>query len=126
MDERKTSERRAGNATREAASRAGDTAREAADRAQESSTRAAEGFRDYQLKILSAAQANINSWFEYVQDVVQAQSISEVVELSTSHSRRQLEAIAQQSRELANAAQRLATDTARPLGGFGNQFNPMG
>ena len=125
MDERKT-ERRAANATREAVSRAGDAARDASDRAQESTARAAEGFRDYQLKVLSAAQANINSWFEYVQDVVQAQSISEVVEVSTSHSRRQLEAIAEQSRELANAAQRLATDTARPLRGLGNQFNPMG
>jgi hypothetical protein len=126
MDERKTAERRASNAARDTAARASETAREAADRIQESSSKATEGFREYQLKILSAAQANLNAIFEYAQDALQAQSISELMELSTSHSRRQLEAMAQQSREIASAAQKLATDTTRPLtGGFGGQFNPM-
>src|SRR5438094_149457 len=68
MDDRKSSERKAGNAARETAGRVGETARETADRVQESSTRATEGFRDYQLKVLSAAQANINAMFEYVHD----------------------------------------------------------
>jgi hypothetical protein len=126
MDERKTAERRASNAARDTAARASETAREAADRIQESSSKATEGFREYQLKILSAAQANLNAIFEYAQDALQAQSISELMELSTTHSRRQLEAMAQQSREIASAAQKLATDTTRPLtGGFGSQFNPM-
>ena len=127
MDDRKSSERKAGNAARETAGRVGETARETADRVQESSTRATEGFRDYQLKVLSAAQANINAIFEYAQDALQARSMSELMELSASHSRRQLEAVAQQSREIANAAQKLATDTARPLsgGGISSPFNPM-
>ena len=48
------------------------------------------------------------------------------MELSATHSRRQLEIMAQQSREIANAAQKLATESARPLaGGFGSQFTPM-
>src|SRR5437763_11583988 len=127
MDERKSAEKRATNAARETAARASDTAREAADRMQESSLRATEGFREYQLKVLSAAQANINAIFEYAQDALQARSMSELMELSASHSRRQLEAVAQQSREIANAAQKLATDTARPLGGGGisSPFNPV-
>ena len=75
---------------------------------------------------LSAAQANLNAIFEYAQDALQAQSISELMELSATHSRRQLETMAQQSREIANAAQKLATESARPLaGGFGSQFTPM-
>src|SRR5439155_13455840 len=79
-----------------------------------------------QLRVLSAAQANINAIFEYAQDALQARSMSELMELSASHSRRQLEAVAQQSREIANAAQKLATESARPLtGGFGSQFGPM-
>ena len=126
MDDRKTTERRASNAARETVARAGEGAREAADRFQESSSKATEGFREYQLKILSATQANLNAIFEYAQDALQAQSISELMELSATHSRRQLEAIAQQSREIASAAQKLATESARPLtGGFGSQFNPM-
>ena len=125
MDVRKSAERRTSSAARDTAT-AGETAREAADRLQESSSKVAEGFREYQLKVLSAAQANVNAIFEYAQDAVQAQSISELMELSTTHSRRQLESIAQQSREIAGAAQKLATDTTRPLaGGFGSQFSPM-
>ena len=126
MDDRKSAERRATNAARDTATRAGETVRETADRMQESSSKAAEGFREYQLKVLSAVQANVNAIFEYAQDAIQAQSISELMELTATHSRRQLEAIAQQSREIASAAQKLATESARPLtGGFGSQFNPM-
>jgi phasin len=126
MDERKSAERRASNAARETASRASETAREATDRLQESTLKATEGFRDYQLKILSAAQANVDAIFEYAQDVVQAQSMSEVMELSSAHSRRQLETIAQQSREIADAAQKLAGGATSPFtSGFGSKFNPM-
>ena len=126
MDDRKSAERRASNAVRDSATRAGETAREAADRLQESSSKAAEGFREYQLRVLSAVQANVNAMFEYAQDALQAQSVSELMELSATHSRRQLETIAQQSREIASAAQKLATETTRPLAsGFGSQFNPM-
>jgi len=126
MDDRKTAERRASNAARDTTTRAGEAVREAADRMQESTSKAAEGFREYQLKVLSAAQANVNAIFEYAQDMLQAQSMSEVMELSATHSRRQLETIAQQSREIASAAQKLATETSRPLtSGFGSQFGPM-
>jgi hypothetical protein len=126
MDERKSAERRASNAARDTAAQAGETAREAADRIQESSSKATEGFREYQLKVLSAAQANVNAIFEYAQDALQAQSVSELMELSATHSRRQLETLAQQSREIASAAQKLAAETTKPLtGGFGGQFNPM-
>jgi hypothetical protein len=48
----------------------GENACKAAGRAQESTSRAVEGFRDYQLKLISAAQDN--AYFEYAQDVVQA------------------------------------------------------
>src|SRR6266498_1969156 len=116
MDDRKTAERRASNAARDTTTRAGEAVREAADRMQESTSKAAEGFREYQLKVLSAAQANVNAIFEYAQDMLQTQSMSEVMVLSATHSRRQLETIAQQSREIASAAQKLATETTRPLG----------
>ncbi len=88
--------------------------------AHDAGLQAAEGFREYQLKVLSAAQANVNAIFEYAQDMLQTQSMSEVMVLSATHSRCQLETIAQQSREIASAAQKLATETTRPLGsGFG-------
>jgi hypothetical protein len=115
MDDKKTAEKRAN-----------ETAREAAGRVQESSLKAAEGFREYQLKVLSATQANIDAIFEYAQEAVQAQSVSELVELSTTHSRRQLEMIGEQAREIASVAQKLATESVRPLtSGFANQLGQM-
>src|SRR6266536_2638250 len=51
---------------------------------------------------------NIDAIFEYAQEAVQAQSVSELVELSTILSRRQLEMMGEQAREIASAAQKLA------------------
>ena len=92
-----------------------ENARQAAGRIQESSSRAAEGFREYQLKSRSATQANVNAMFEYAHDLLQAQSMSELVDVSTAHSRHQSEMMTEQTRELASSAQKIATDTARPL-----------
>jgi hypothetical protein len=115
MNDRKTAEKRTN-----------ETAREAAGSRQESVSKAAEGFREYQLKILSATQANIDAIFEYAQEAVKAQSVSELVELSTTHSRRQLEMMGEQAREIASAAQKVATESTRPLTiGLGNQPRQM-
>ncbi len=94
--------------------KARDTARETADRVQESASLTAEGFREYQLRIFSAMQANMNAFFEYAQDAVKARSVPELIEISTSHSRRQLEMMVDQAREMASVAQKL-TGSARPL-----------
>ena len=100
----------------------GENAREAASRAQQSTARAADGLRDYQLKLVSAAQENANAFFEYAQDALQAQSISDFFELSTEHSRRQVEMVSKQARELAASAQKIAAGTAWPMTSmFGGQ-----
>jgi hypothetical protein len=115
MTDRKTTEKRAN-----------ETAREATGRVQESVSKAAEGFREYQLKVLSATQANIDAIFEYAQEAVQAQSVAELIELSTTHSRRQLEMMGEQARAIASATQKLATEGVRPLTiGLGNQLRQM-
>jgi hypothetical protein len=54
-------EKKADRRTRETVRDLGENVREAAGRAQQSSARAAEGFREYQLKLISAAQANANA-----------------------------------------------------------------
>jgi hypothetical protein len=93
-----------------------------ASRAQENASRAADGLREYQLELISAAQANVNALFEYMQKAVQAQSISELMEVSNAHSRRQFEMIADQTRELAASAQKMATGSAvLPLTGIFSQ-----
>jgi hypothetical protein len=104
----------------------GENAREAAGRAQESTSRAAEGFREYQLKLVAAAQDNANAFFEYAQDALQTESVSDFIELSTEHSRRQIEMISKQTRELAASAQNIAAGTAWPMAGlFGSKGAQM-
>ena len=44
-----------------------------------------------------------------------AKSLSEVVELSTSHARKQFETLTAQSKELTALAQKVAAETAEPL-----------
>jgi len=123
MQERKSAEKKASETVHDIS----ENARQAAGRVQESSLKAAEGFREYQLKVLSATQANVNALFEYAHDLLQAQSMSELVDVSTTHSRHQLEMIAEQTRELAGSAQKIATETTRPLasacGGQGAQMS---
>ena len=118
----KKAERKVSETTRDV----GENAREAARRTQESTSRAGEGFRDYQLKLISATQENMNALFEYAHELVQAQSLSELVELCNSHSQRQLAMMAEQAKELANTAQRVAADATRPLTSvFGNERSQM-
>jgi hypothetical protein len=90
-------------------------AREATDR---------EGLRDCQTKILSAIQANINAMFEYADAVRHARSVLELVDVSTKHSRRQLEMMNKQAREITDTAQKLAIENAPPLTG-GYPFGRM-
>ena len=102
------------------------TAGQATARAEESSTKAAEGLRDCQAKIIEATQANINAMFEYAQEAFKTKSIPELVELSTTYSRRQLEMMTEQAREITGAAQKMATESARPLtSGVTNPFGRM-
>jgi hypothetical protein len=44
-----------------------------------------------------------------------AKSLSEMLELSTTHTRKQFEALTAQSKELGALAQKVATDTAEPI-----------
>src|SRR6266536_2273602 len=91
-------------------------------RTQHSTSSAAEDFRKYQFKLISAAT---NLLSEYAHDAVQAHSITDLIVLTTSHSRRQFEMMADQT-ELAASAQRMATESTRPLTSvFGGQARPM-
>ena len=104
----------------------GENARETASRAQQSTARATEGIRDYQLKVVAAAQENANAFFEYAQEAVEARSISDLIELSTAHTRRQVEMMSKQAQELAASAQNIAAGTAWPMAGlFGSKGAQM-
>ena len=85
---------------------------------------AAKGATDYNLKVLENARTNTSNAFDYAHEVFGAKSLSEFVELSTAHARKQFEAMTAQTRALAELAQNVTTEMAEPLkSGVTKAFN---
>jgi phasin len=90
-------------------------AEEATDLLEDTYATATKGVSDYGLKVIEAARTNTNAVFDYATQLMTVKSLSDVVELSTAHSRKQFEAVTAQSKELVAIAQKVATETAEPV-----------
>ena len=88
---------------------------EATDLLEDSYSTASKGAADYGLKLIEIARANTNASFDFAGELFTAKSISEVVELSTAHLRKQFDAMIAQTKELSEHAQKVATDTVEPI-----------
>ena len=97
---------------------------EATDLVKESCSTAVKGAQDYNTKFIEFAHANTNSAFHFVQKLFGVKSPTEFVELSTEHARTQLEALTDQTQQLAALAQKVTLATAEPLKtGIAKAFN---
>ena len=76
---------------------------------------ATKGAADYGLKVIEAARANSNAAFDFAAELLGARTLAQVVEISTAHTRKQIESITEQARELSALAQKVATTTAEPI-----------
>ncbi len=90
-------------------------AEDATDLLEDTYTTAAKGAADYNLKVIETARANANAAFDYARELLDAKTLSDFVELSTAHARKQFETMTEQTKELAALAQKVATDTAEPI-----------
>ena len=88
---------------------------EASDLIEDSYATASKGAADYGLKLIEVSRANTNSAFDFATQLFTVKSLAEAVELSTAHTRKQFEAFAAQSKELATVAQKVATEAAEPI-----------
>jgi phasin len=88
---------------------------EASDLIEDSYATASKGAADYGLKLIETSRANTNAMFDYAVQLMAMKSPSEVVELSSSHMRKQFETLAAQTKELTALAQKVATDTVEPI-----------
>jgi phasin len=87
---------------------------------------ASRGMVDYALKLIEAQRANTNATFDFASQLFGVKSISEAVELSTAHMRKQFETVSEQTKELAALAQKVATETSEPLkDGVANAFKKV-
>ena len=90
-------------------------AEEATDVLETTYSTATKGASDYGLKVIEAARVNTNAAFDFAGELITAKTLSEMIELSSSHARKQFEAFTQQGKELTALAQKVATETAEPM-----------
>jgi phasin len=90
-------------------------AEEATDLLEDTYATATKGAADYGLKVIEAARTNANAAFDFAGELLGVKSASEVVELSTTHARKQFETMTAQSKELTALAQKIAAETAEPI-----------
>jgi len=76
---------------------------------------ASKGYSDYGLKLIETARANSNSAFDLFGEVLSAKSAAEVVELYSTYVRTQFDTVSAQAKELADHAQKVATETIEPI-----------
>lgn len=88
---------------------------EATDLIEGSYATCSKGMADYSRKLIEATRDNTNAAFDLAGQLMAAKSLSEAVELSTAHARKQFEAMSVQTRELATLAQKVATETSEPI-----------
>lgn len=87
----------------------------ATDMLEETYATATKGATDYGLKLIETARSNTNAAFDFFGELLTVKSPSELIELTTAHTRKQFEALTAQSKELTALAQKVATDSSEPL-----------
>ena len=90
-------------------------AEEATDVLEDTYATATKGAADYGLKMIEAARENTNAAFDFASQLMTVKSLSEMVELSTAHTRKQFETLTAQSKDLAAIAQKVATESVEPV-----------
>src|ERR1700691_3543593 len=84
-------------------------AEEATDVLETTYSTATKGASDYGLKVIEVARTNTNAAFDFAGQVMAAKTLSEVVELTNAHARKQFETLTLQSKELGTLAPKVAT-----------------
>ena len=88
---------------------------EAADLLENTYAVMAKGVTEYNLKLIEIVGTNTRAGFDYAHELLGVKSLSEFVELSTAHARKQFEAMTAQTKELTALAQKVTIETAEPL-----------
>jgi phasin len=76
---------------------------------------AAKGLHEFNAKAIDALKSNADATFELMKSLMNVTTVSEAITLQTEHARKQFEALTAQTKELAEIAKKVATETAEPL-----------
>ncbi len=88
---------------------------EIADMLRETYSTNARGAADYGVKVIEISGVNANSAFDFLTNLMDTKSLSEIIQLSATQSRKNFETTSEQNRELWELAQKVATETAEPI-----------
>ncbi len=77
-------------------------------------TAAQSGAKQVTQKAMTFAEQNISSSFDFLQKLVRAKDVNEVVKVHSDYVTGQIEALSNQAKDIGQAAARVAVDTAQP------------
>ena len=73
------------------------------------------GASEYSAKLMEIMKTNTTANLDFAQELIGVKSPSEAMELWSSHVRKQFEAFAAHTKELAELGQKVATEAAEPI-----------
>ena len=76
---------------------------------------ASKGIVNYRAWLMKVAHGNVISAFDFAQNLATAKSVPDVIEYSRAHARIQFDALAAQTKELAELTHNVATEMAEPI-----------
>ena len=88
---------------------------EIADILREAYSTNTKGAADYGVKLIEISSVNASSAFDFLTHLMGTKSLSEIMQLSATQSRRNFEVTSAQNKELWQLARKVATETAEPI-----------
>ncbi len=88
---------------------------EMADVFRETYSTNAKGAADYGAKIIEISSVNTNSAFDFLTNLMNSKSLSEIVKLSATQSRENFDAVSAQNKDLWDLVQKVVAETAEPI-----------
>ena len=101
--------------TRTAYDRLRTITEETTDSFETSYAAAAKGLHEFNAKAIDALKSNTDATFDLMKALMNVKTVSEAITLQTEHARKRFEALTAQSKELAEIARKVATETTEPL-----------
>ena len=80
-----------------------------------------ESIRDFNVKVIDMAHANMEAFFGLARQLATAKAPSDIAELWTTHCRKQFETLTEQTKELSALGQKTAAESAEPIARSVNQ-----
>ncbi len=78
-------------------------------------TIASKGASEYSARLMEIVKANTTANLDFAQELLGVKSPSEAMSLWTAHTRKQMETVTAQAKELSELGQKVATETAEPI-----------